>query len=192
MDIMFRHFGMFVRDLGPMRRFYENCLGLFVTDEGELEVDGIEGTSRQRLLFLSNDPEEHHQIVLVEGAWNVSGFNRINQISFHCTSLAELRRAHGRILGVADDIRPVVHGNSWSVYFRDPEGNRLELYTETPWYVQQPCREPLDFARSDDEILAETEALCRTRKGFTARSEWVSRMKREMDQARRPGPQKIR
>jgi len=25
------------------------------------------------------------------------------------------------------------HGNSWSVYFRDPEGNRIETFGQTPW-----------------------------------------------------------
>ena len=34
----------------------------------------------------------------------------------------------------------------------DPEGNRLEVFMDTPWYVAQPKRELLDFSLSDEEI----------------------------------------
>lgn len=32
-------------------------------------------------------------------------------------------------------VAPRNHGNAWSIYFADPEGNRIELYTPSPWYV---------------------------------------------------------
>ncbi|WP_396229960.1 VOC family protein, partial [Frankia sp. CpI1-P] len=51
------------------------------------------------------------------------------------------------------------HGNSWSIYFLDPEGNRLELYTPTPWYVSQPWRVALDLADTDEVIREKTQAL---------------------------------
>jgi catechol 2,3-dioxygenase len=51
------------------------------------------------------------------------------------------------------------HGNSWSIYFEDPEGNRIEIYAPTPWYVRQPCRVPLDVTASNEEIEAATMAL---------------------------------
>ena len=38
------------------------------------------------------------------------------------------------------------HGNAWSLYFRDPEGNRLEVFCDTQWYVEQPCLEDLDLS----------------------------------------------
>lgn len=35
--------------------------------------------------------------------------------------------------------------NAISIYARDPEGNRLEIFIDTPWYVDQPMRVPVDF-----------------------------------------------
>ena len=55
----FSHVGFFVTDLDKMRDFYSRVLGFPITDEGLL------GT--QRLTFLSRNPKEHHQVVLVEG-----------------------------------------------------------------------------------------------------------------------------
>ena len=40
---------------------------------------------------------------------------------------------------------PVTHGNALSVYFLDPEGNRVELLIDTPWYVPQPHRLVVDI-----------------------------------------------
>ena len=42
---------------------------------------------------------------------------------------------------------------------RDPEGNRLELYTTTPWYVSQPWRVALDLGDSDEVIHQTTRKL---------------------------------
>ena len=39
------------------------------------------------------------------------------------------------------------------MYFLDPEGNRLEFFCDTPWYVEQPHRVALDFSLSDEELL---------------------------------------
>jgi hypothetical protein len=65
-----------------------------------------------------------------------------------------------------EDLQPVSHGNAWSIYFRDPEGNRIEVYAGSPWYVSQPCRMPFDPALGADEIFARTEAWCRAQPGF--------------------------
>jgi catechol 2,3-dioxygenase len=70
------------------------------------------------------------------------------------------------------DLVSVTHGNAWSIYFRDPEGNRIEVFADTPWHVTQPVREPIDLDRSEAEILAETEAFCRGRPGFRPMAEW--------------------
>ena len=50
------------------------------------------------------------------------------------------------------------HGNSWSFYFFDPEGNKIEIYAVTPWQVRQPWRRPMDLTRPLDELERETEA----------------------------------
>jgi catechol 2,3-dioxygenase len=50
-------------------------------------------------------------------------------------------------------IMPLTHGNAWSVYFRDPEFNGVEVFIDTPWHVRQPQGEPLDLDKSNDEIV---------------------------------------
>jgi catechol-2,3-dioxygenase len=48
----------------------------------------------------------------------------------------------------------VTRGNAWWVYLRDPEGNRLELFIDTPWLVTRPMRLPVDLSLSDEEPIA--------------------------------------
>ena len=79
------------------------------------------------------------------------------------------------------ETNPINHGNAWSVYFPDPEGNLLEIYLDSPFHVQQPQGEPLDLALGDDEILARTEARFATEEGFTSRDAWIARRKKEIE-----------
>lgn len=139
------HVGLFVTDLEKMRDFYTRVLGFTVTDSGR-------GRSAE-FVFMSRDPDEHHQIVLASGRPPES-FGVINQISFRVDTLDELRAAHALLVDAeVEAIDPVDHGNTWSVYFNDPEGNRLEIYIATPWYVAQPHAERLDLSLSDDELM---------------------------------------
>ena len=133
------------------------------------------------LLFLSRDPDEHHQIVLISGRPESLSFNVINQISLRADSLAALKAMHARVAQEkTSEIAPLAHGNSLSIYVRDPEGNRLELYFELPWYVEQPMRVPVDLRASDEEIMATAERHARSLPGFKARSEWRLAMARKM------------
>ena len=50
-----------------------------------------------QLVFLSRDPNEHHQIVLASGRPAEAQFNVINQISLRVPDLATLRELHGRV-----------------------------------------------------------------------------------------------
>lgn len=166
----FSHMELYVTDMAAMRAFYEGVLGFTVTDEG-----GLGG--ERRLLFLSRDPGEHHQLVFSTGRPAEPGFSVLNHISFRVENLVALREVWRRVSAAPHGpVEQVTHGISWSVYFRDPEGNRVECFVDTPWYTPQPCREPIDFARSDAEILQETEALCRERPGFRPRAEWQAEL----------------
>ena len=174
---MFSHMGFCVRDLPRMARFYKEVLGFTQTDSGDLGA--------VQLVFLSRDPSEHHQLVLASGRPADLSFNVINQISFRVPDLATLRAFLARALtdGGASDVQPVTHGNAISVYLRDPEGNRLELFMDTPWYCEQPLREPLDLSQPDDAVLARCEAMARSRPKFQARAQWQAEMARRMGQS---------
>jgi catechol-2,3-dioxygenase len=163
----FSHFGIHVTDIARMEDFYTRVVGLLVMDRGPLREEG------PTLVFLSHDPDEHHQMVLVTGRPPGVDYNVVNQISFKLPGLADLKAAHARLReeGVKE-FRIVTHGNAWSVYFPDPEGNRVELFVDTPWHTPQPFAEPFDVEAPVETILARTEALCRSRPGFAMRAEW--------------------
>ena len=178
-EVAFSHVGLFVHDLERMEGFYRRVLGFTVTDRGELPTPA---GGRVGLVFLSRDPSEHHQLVLATGRPSTVGFNVVNQISFRVRDLAALRRFHSVLEGErVRALAPVTHGNAISLYFHDPEGNRIELFFDTPWYCAQPVREPVDLDRSDADVLAETERLARSQPGFTTREAWMAELAGRMD-----------
>ena len=164
-SLAFSHMGIFVTDIARMEDFYTRVLGFTATDRGNL--------GSTRLVFLSRDPKEHHQIVLASGRPGELRFNPINQISFRMAEFAGLREMHRRLQGEGlAEIAPVSHGNALSVYFRDPEGNRIELFVDTPWYVQQPLRVPMDMSLPDAQLWAWAEAEARKLPGFQRVEQW--------------------
>ena len=175
--LTFSHVGFFVTDITAMEDFYTRVLEFTVTDRGKLT--GPSGP--MHLVFLSRDPDEHHQIVLITGRPSEISFNVINQISLKADSLATLKEMHRRVqVEGMHEITPVTHGNSLSIYMRDPEGNRLELYLDLPWYVLQPLRVQVDLTLPDDVIMANAETHARSLPGFKSRSEWRAEMARRM------------
>lgn len=131
-------------------------------------------------VVLSRDPDEHRQIVLASGRPHQLAFNVINRISLKADSLGTLKE-HRRVLRErTSDIAPATHGNALSAYVRDPEGNRLDLFVDLPWYVSQPMKLPVDLPLSDELIMAKAEAHARTLPGFKPRSEWRAEMARRM------------
>lgn len=168
------HVGIYAHDKPKLETFYTTVLGLMVTDSGQAR-------SGMELTFMSANPGNHHQLVLVSGRPDTAGFNPIQQISFMVDSLADLRVVHRRALdNGATDMRVTSHGNAWSCYFKDPEGNTVEAYLDTPWHVPQPHGDPLDLTKSDDDIVAETEAICRAAPGFMMMDAYQEKMAKRM------------
>ena len=164
------HVGVYAHDKPKLEKFYSNVLGLVVTDSGTAR-------SGMSLTFMSGNPGAHHQLVLVDGRPDTAGFNPIQQISFMVDSLADLRTVHGRAIEQGcSEMRVVTHGNAWSCYFKDPEGNTVEAYLDTPWHVPQPHGFPFDLSKSDDEIVNETEAHCRETPGFMMIDDYQKQM----------------
>ena len=163
-NVTLRHVGMYVTDIDAILDFYIGVLGFTVSVRGPFRGEEI--------AFLTRDPEEHHEIVVMSGR-PAGSFGTINQISFRAETLADLRATHELVTSAGiGKIDPVDHGNALSVYFWDPEDNRLEIYIPTPWYVTQPNRTPLDFSLTDDEILAANEEKCRADPSFRPAADW--------------------
>jgi catechol 2,3-dioxygenase len=143
------HVGIYVIDIDRMTDFYTSFFGFIVTDE-RTDVNPIR--------FMTMSPDEHHQLLLASGRAPDSP-STVAQISFLLDDFGQLRAVHDR--AQADPritrIWTLDHGNSWTVYFRDPEDNIIETYVHTPWHISQPYGTPIDFSLSDEEIFAATE-----------------------------------
>jgi catechol 2,3-dioxygenase len=185
------HVGLSCFDLTCLEDFYTRVLGMTVTDRGN-----VPGGNAQ-LVFLTTDPAEHHQLVLASGrtegtilkgpvpggSWGAAIF----QLTFRLADLATLRRVQQRLIAEGNtNFIPLNHGNSWSVYTRDPEGNALEFVVDSPWYVHQPAGEFLDLALYDAEILRRTEEMCRATGDWQPFDEWREKIAGQIsaDQAR--------
>ena len=162
------HLGMFVRDIEKMALFYKEVLGFVETDRGPAHGFFV--------VFLTRDPAVHHQLVLSTGRPDSSGpTHAVQQISFRVDAIDDLRRMHAIVRAREDvtDIRPRDHGNAWSVYFRDPEENRIEVYLDSPWHVAQPHHTELDLSLSDEEIMRRTEERLRSDPTRVPMESWV-------------------
>lgn len=172
------HFGIYVTDVERMVQFYTTVFSLTITDRG------VGRTFKNTLVFMSASPDQHHQLVLASGRPVEATFSTVMQISFAVPSIQHLRDAWkaAEALG-ATQIRGLNHGNALSVYLLDPEGNTVEVYLDTPFYVTQPHGDPLDLSRPDEEILRETEAICRADPTFQSIAQWESDFVSKVPQA---------
>jgi catechol-2,3-dioxygenase len=175
--LAFSHIGIYVRDLERMADFYSRVLGFAVSDRGELDTPH----GKVSLVFLTRDPRDHHQIVLASGRPDSVPFNPINQISFRVQDFAGLRELHRAIQSEAvSEISPVSHGNALSVYFKDPEGNRIELFVDTPWYVDQPMRIPMDMSLPDQALWQWAHDTARRLPGYKPVDQWRTELSRRL------------
>jgi catechol-2,3-dioxygenase len=147
------HAVLLVRRMDVMLDFYTRVLGFEVTDRGPSRRPGCE------LVFVSSSPEWHHQLAFVDARVDPGLSNTVDHLAFRAHGgLPELRELVA-VLRARDDVTDlnlVTHGNTWSVYLRDPEGNRLEVYVATPWHVAQPQGVAFDLDEGDDTVVART------------------------------------
>src|SRR5436305_9719186 len=81
------HVGLYVRDVPKMIDFYTDVLGFVVSDGAE---DG-------RITFLSRNPSDHHQVVLVRGRKTDEATPVVQQVSVNVGTLANGKRAHREV-----------------------------------------------------------------------------------------------
>jgi catechol 2,3-dioxygenase-like lactoylglutathione lyase family enzyme len=164
--LTFSHVGVFVTDLPKMVDFYTRVIGLVISDRA-VRKDGGE------IAFMTLDPREHHQVVFASGRPADLDYNMIQQLSFRAESLTALRETYAALKREPIvELGPISHGNAISAYFRDPEGNRLEVFIDTKWHVPQPCAAPLDLTKSEDEIMGFVERQIAALPGVTLRGDW--------------------
>jgi len=178
------HFEIRARDPASMAKFYTEVLGFIVSDRGVLDRGPAKG---RELIFLSHSPEEHHQIVLIPAEAGAAASNAgggIGHVAFRVDSLDEVRRVYEKVRNLPHaKPEPVSHANTWSVYFRDPEDNRIEVFTQTPWHATQPCRFEVDYDLDDTKLTETTLAGARTLSGFTTTEDWQERFDQKFENA---------
>jgi catechol 2,3-dioxygenase len=121
------HLVLTVKDIERSKRFFEEVLGLPVV-----------ARNQRGMVFFSTDVKEnHHMLALMPAKEGAAMPTRdhigMQHVSFELGSFAELQDAWRRLRenGVEID-HTVFHGVSKSVYFFDPDGNRLEVYCNVP------------------------------------------------------------
>ena len=152
---------LYVHDVATMIEFYANTLGFEVTDRGPLGSDEI--------VFLSQNADDHHQIAFITGREQPDPSNSVHHVAFRSGGTLDDLKGLKKTLDsdtTVTQIIPLTHGNAWSVYFRDPEFNGVEVFIDTPWHVRQPQGAPLDLDRSNDEIVEATRAHFSTEPEF--------------------------
>jgi len=175
------HFEIRARDRAAMEKFYTEIMGFIVSDRGLLTAGPAAG---RELIFLSHSPDEHHQIVLIPTDAPAGSGGGIGHVAFRVDSLDEVRRVYEKVRALPHaKPEPVSHGNTWSVYFRDPEDNRIEVFTQTPWHATQPCRFDVDYDAPDAALTEATRATASTLAGFASTEDWQHEFARRFDEA---------
>lgn len=150
MKLSWSHSVLNVRDMEVMVDFYTNVLGFTVTDRGPLP-----GTGDHEIVFLSQDPDEHHQIAFTNVRTDDDKPNSLNHLSFRTPDFADVTTLAATLdAGDVTNTLPLSHGNTLSVYFDDPEGNGIEVFWDTPWHVDQPQGKIWDTSLDEQAALA--------------------------------------
>ncbi|MGE5217995.1 MAG: VOC family protein [Chloroflexota bacterium] len=138
------HVGVYVRDIERSVAFYRDILGLQVSDRSPR--GGVFMTAQDRAL-------EHHELLLAPGRSDEGNVNILQQISFRCATLKDVKNFYHTFVDNRVPINRVVsHGNTVSVYAQDPDGNSVEVYWPSGFDVPQPFGKPMDLTKSDAEI----------------------------------------
>ena len=161
------HTTLVARDLDRMIAFYCDVLGFHVTNRGPVP-DGSE------IAFLSQDPSAHHQIAIVNGYEPPqAGFVMVDHLAFRTGTLNDLRTLNAKITAAGvEGILQICHGNAWSLYFTDCEGNGVECFVDSPFHVAQPFANSLDLDMSDEDIQEATRQLIAHEPEFQSMEEW--------------------
>ena len=120
------HVGLYCRDLAKMVDFYTKILGFKVSDRNERGMTFLRFGSDHHSLVLAAMPEEDKG--------KPKGATLIQQIALEVGSLEQLKRIHKYLneqgVTVRGKIKHEGPGNDYTFDFDDPEGNRLQFFSD--------------------------------------------------------------
>jgi len=171
MKLRWSHAVVYVRDLDAMLAFYTEVLGFEITDRGPLGPPGS-----PEIVFLSQVDTDHHQLAFVPTRSGDEPPNSVDHFAFRVESLEDVKEMIDCLQSDerASKLRPITHGNAWSIYFRDPEGNGIEVFCDSPWHVGQPKADPWDPGQSLEAVVASTRAAYESEPGFAPIDEFYA------------------
>lgn len=128
------HVNIYVRNAERSQQWYADVLGLYT-------YDFVPG----RAAFMSANLDESHEVALMEVGKDAAALQKrqvgLNHMAWRMESLEALKAIYQRLKEKNVAIDHVSdHGISLGIYFRDPDGNGIEVYYELPreaWYRQE-------------------------------------------------------
>jgi catechol 2,3-dioxygenase len=128
------HVNIFVRNAERSRQWYADVLGLHT-------YDFIPG----RAAFMSADLDQSHEVALIQVGDDAPGPQKgqvgLNHMAWMMHSLDDLKEIYQRLKDKQIPIERVSdHGISIGIYFRDPDGNGIEVSYELPrseWPIEE-------------------------------------------------------
>ena len=85
MKLRWSHTVLNIKDAKKILDFYVGTLGFEISDRGPLAENGPE------IIFMSQDPNEHHQIGLVVSREDEGPSNSLNHLSFRVDSFKDVK-----------------------------------------------------------------------------------------------------
>ena len=174
MGLKLSHAFINVVDVNKVVPFYTDILGFQITDRGHIngEIEAV---------FMSQDPDNHHQIALAGTLKDNKGARNLGHVAFRMEKLDDLRALKKRLTSEGIAIgRELSHGNAWSLYFTDPEGNGVECFVDTPFHVSQPQGKPTDIELDDAALLDMTRDDFHQEPEFGPYADWQEVMRRKL------------
>ncbi len=169
------HSTLYAKDIDKLSAFYRDVLGFHVTNRGPVPDSEI--------VFLSQDPAEHHQIAMVGVKDSADpGFMMVEHLAFRTGTLDDLRNIQATLAEAGvEGVLQICHGNAWSLYFTDPEGNGVECFVDSPFHVAQPFAKGFDLSQTDEEIEEATRAMVKDDAEFQSLEEWREGFSKELN-----------
>jgi catechol-2,3-dioxygenase len=165
MKLEWSHTVLNIKDSEKIIEFYTKTLGFKISDRGPIVENGPE------IIFVSQDPDEHHQLAFSVEREDVDKPISLNHLSFRVKTFDEVQEVKERLDSVDVQYLPLCHGNALSLYFNDPEGNGIEVFFDTPWDVAQPQGVVWDTNLTEKEALEWVERTFKNEPTFAKREE---------------------
>jgi len=113
-----------------------------------------------------------------------SAFVLVDHLAFRTDTLDDLWVLRAKLVAAdVEGILPICHGNAWSLYFNDCEGNGVECFVDTPFHVAQPFAQGFDLDQSDEDIVENARKLLESEPEFQPMAEWREQFAKRIGQS---------